>query len=183
MKVNGNLEVLGFANIKIPVLNDYTFDPSDKGKLFATIDGELKFNNGDTVVTVIDEKTSTQDIRVALGTQWVNSDGSFNPTNFNNSLQSILSTPLNGNNSLYDVLTTMASAINEGSSVKKYKSSFSGSSSYNVVHNLNDLYCSITVVEGTKMVPSSEYVVEYTTANSFNISFAQNKNVTIIVIS
>lgn len=183
MKINGNIDVVGFANIKLPTLTNYTFDVGEKGKLYVTVDGELKFNNGTEVVTIINDSSDLPDLIPTLGVEWVNADGTFNPTNLNTVMASILNEPLTGSSSLYDVIAALSSNLSQfSSSVNKYQNLFSGSNSYTVYHNLGELYCNVSVIEGVNLVPSSQYTVEYSTTNSLSITFTQIRNVTIVVM-
>jgi hypothetical protein len=52
MKVNGNLEVLGVSNIKIPILEEYNSDPESVGKLFIDEYGNLSYDLGQEIKTV-----------------------------------------------------------------------------------------------------------------------------------
>lgn len=183
MKINGNIDVVGFANIKLPTLTEYTFNSEEKGKLYVTTDGELKFNNGNEVVSVLDDSYELTDLIPTLGVEWIEPDGSFNPTNLNGIMSSILDEPLTGDSSLYNVIEVLSTSIsNLSSAVNKYEKMYSGNNSYTVTHNLNSLYCNVSVIEGTNLLPNTEYTVQYNSANSLDITFSQVKNVTIVVI-
>lgn len=183
MKINGNIEVAGIAHIKLPTIVDSSFSAAEKGKIFLGDSGQLQFNNGTDIVTILDDSMDSPDFIATLGSEWVNEDGTFNPTNFNILLSDLLVNPLGGNDNLFSVLTTISNAVSsQASSTNKYSGSFSGSSIYAVNHDLGELYCSVTVIEGLSAISPDEYTVTYTDSNNLTITFTQPKNVDIIVI-
>lgn len=113
MKINGNLDVQGTINqpqlesfdaIDLPV-----FNPDDKGTLYFNNDlGSVTINDGSTYVTLMTNQTSNQDFVNTLGSNWINSNLSFNPVPFNN-MDNI--DGLTANSSLFDVVSQLDGAI------------------------------------------------------------------------
>ena len=52
MKVNGNLQVLGISEIRIPLINNYESSPDDLGKIFINEHGALSYSIEDKVHSV-----------------------------------------------------------------------------------------------------------------------------------
>lgn len=86
------------------------FHSDEVGRLFfVNVDGTLRINDGSEWVTIQYSNTdSSSPLLVTLGTNWINSDLSFNPTPFND-LDNI--SGLTANSTLFSVVAALDAAI------------------------------------------------------------------------
>ena len=121
MKHNGNIELVGGQILNLvgeSLASDPTFDAAEEGRMFYnTATKEYKFNNGtDYVAFETDIVSASTTLRASLGTEWVNTDFSFNPTTLN-TLSNI--SGLTSNSSLYDVIDQLNTGIDTALTVTK----------------------------------------------------------------
>ena len=150
-----------------------------------TIKGDLTVEGATSGISVeeTDQAQLLQNILQTLGSNLINPNGTINSEALNASMSNILPEALDGNATLHDLLVLLASAdINVTSSTNRYQTTFSGQSSYTVTHNLESLYCSVDVIEGTNRLSPTEYTVQYLSTNTLRITFNSAKNVTVVVI-
>jgi hypothetical protein len=107
----GKIVDLTIDSVSIPP----TFDPSDKGEFtLSDSDGVLRFNTGSGLVSLTSSVSENPNLIESLGSEWLNSDLSFNPVPFNS--LPILS-GLTNTDSLYNVIVQITEAIEDQSTV------------------------------------------------------------------
>lgn len=121
MKTIGDIELVGGSILNLnaeSLATDPAFTADDEGRIiYNTTTNEYRFNNGsEWVAFQSDAVSSSTTLRDTLGTEWVNSNFSFNPTQLN--LFDNVS-GLTSNSSLYDALNQLDSAITTSLNVTK----------------------------------------------------------------
>lgn len=115
---------IGGVNIEDGVIKDFVietlstppqFDASKIGQFtFSISDKVLRFNTGESLVALTASLSENPNLISALGSNWLNEDLSFNPTDFNE-LSTI--TGLTTNDSLFDVIAQIDDALSNISNV------------------------------------------------------------------
>ena len=118
-KVYGDVELLGGGqdiNLSGEQLSaDPTFDVADEGKvIYNTTEKTYKYNNGSAWVAFEVSLTSSIELIETLGSNWINEDFSFDPTDFN-ALDNV--TGLTAADSLFSVITQLDTGITEAKTV------------------------------------------------------------------
>jgi hypothetical protein len=112
MNVYGNLTLVSGEIINFypeEVTADPAFLASEEGRVvYNSTDNSLKFNNGTAWVSVQTSATSSNSFLETLGTNWINPNLTFNPTDFN-ALDNV--SGLSTNDSLFDVIDQLDDAI------------------------------------------------------------------------
>jgi hypothetical protein len=157
MKYYGNIEVVRSQHINLVVENRTTEpDTRSAGRVYFDTDRSvLRLDNGVEYIDVT-IPSDFNNLITTLGSNWINSTYTFNPTAFN-SLDNV--SGLTSNNSLFDVFSQLDSAITSAK-----------------VRNLTDLndVASSGVVEGNVLFfNGAEY--SFTSINSLLDSYAQLK--------
>lgn len=107
-KYYGDIELIGGRVINLNaehVTSDPAFNASDEGKIiYNSTENAYKYNNGSSWITFEVSLTSSNALVNTLGNNWINTDFSFNPTDFN-TLDNV--TGLTSSNSLFDVFNQL----------------------------------------------------------------------------
>lgn len=108
----GDIELVSGTIINLEAENvsaDPAFDPDDEGTIiYNTVEKAYKYNNGTSWVTFEISLTATSALVDTLGSEWINPDFSFDPTDFN--ALNIFS-GLTTDDSLFDVIGQIDTAI------------------------------------------------------------------------
>ena len=114
----GDIELISGAIINLEAENvsaDPAFDAAGEGRIiYNTTQKAYKYNNGTSWVTFEVSLTSTTELVDTLGSNWINPDFSFDPTDFN-ALDNL--TGLTTGDSLYSVIEGLDAAITSALSV------------------------------------------------------------------
>ena len=114
----GDIELVSGTIINFEAENvaaDPAFTVVEEGRMiYNTAEKAYKYNNGTSWVTFEVSLTSTNELILTLGANWINPDFSFDPTDFND-LDNI--SGLTTNDSLYDVIAELDAAITSSQSV------------------------------------------------------------------
>lgn len=93
-----------------------TFDANNAGRFtFSESDGVLRFNNGLGLVALNTTASENPNLIESLGSNWLNSDFSFNPAPFNN--LDVIS-GLTTDDSLFDVIEQLSEGIQEFNTIE-----------------------------------------------------------------
>ncbi len=118
-KVLGDLELISGKVINLAAGSydsDPTFDAEDEGIIiYNSTEKAYKYNNGSSWVQFEVSLTSSVELIETLGSNWINDDFSFNPTDFN-TFDNL--TGLTANDNLFTVLSLLDEAITEAKTVE-----------------------------------------------------------------
>jgi hypothetical protein len=110
MKYASNIELVNASiiNMRPELVEDLpAFDAADAGIIIYK-DGLMYYNNGVTWVTIQVAVDTASPLITTLGTNWINNDFTFNPTDFN-ALVNV--SGLDSNSTLFDVIAQLDAAI------------------------------------------------------------------------
>jgi len=117
-KVLGDIELISGVVINLAAqsyASDPEFDSGDEGMIiYNSTEKAYKYNNGSSWVAFEISLTSSTELIETLGSNWINEDFSFNPTDFN-LLDNI--TGLTVNDNLFTVLSLFDDAITDAKTV------------------------------------------------------------------
>lgn len=173
MKINGNLEVLGEATIRLAEESSVSFIQEEKGKIWINSFGTVNINSGDSIETLL---TGT-DRNILSDTLGVMVDGwSFNPSAFQ-----VFSTVagLDGNSSVFDVLLQLDTAI-----PKTFVASYPTiSAQHTINHNLGADIAHVTVKDNASgnKIKDSEMTITFTDEDTIIINLSQQLSIKVLV--
>lgn len=173
MKINGNLEVLGEATLRLAEESTVSFAQEDKGKIWISPSGTININSGDSIETLL-TSTDKSTLTGALGVMvdaW-----SFNPSAFQ-TFSTV--TGLDGNSSVFDVLIQLDAAI-----PKTFVASYPTISAQHIInHDLGVDIAHVSVKDNTSgnRVKDSEMTITFTDNDTITINLTQQRSIKVLV--